>query len=502
MVKNKPFKGIKNTKRYFMDSKIRKMLTNAGIMLAGFAVIGSFGAAAFEDGRTARKISHNTPVNIEAAAADTSNAYEAAKFIDFRKAGIDEYDMTVVSKAEKKKAAAEKTDKKSESFSMELPEDDTMFYDPQPEPLNYYETRSVADEFYTVYDIISGSTVTMNAHELLCRMVYSEIGAEWKEDAIKAQAVAAYSYLRFNDSLGLIPTVGLKPGYPSKIENCISAVEGQCVYYNGNIINAVYSASSAGYSAESENVWDVYYPYLRAVVSAYDDQDPNFGLKTEFTEEEVKSVFEEKTDLTLSDNVENWFRTDSRYSSRYIGGMTIDGHTSCSVGGSSVRITGTTVQKLFGLRSNAFTIDYKKGVFTFTTYGYGHGVGMSQWGACLYAENGYTYDRILMHYYVDTYLRVSDINEKAVERGKMSQEELDEEISNSEISGDNENDIPANSIISNEVQTSASTQTSASQTVSSGTDQAQTTKKTSAPQQDIPQKDSAVDPEDLQIADK
>ena len=64
MVKNKPFKGIKNTKRYFMDSKIRKMLTNAGIMLAGFSVIGSFGAAAFEDGRTARKISHNTPVNI------------------------------------------------------------------------------------------------------------------------------------------------------------------------------------------------------------------------------------------------------------------------------------------------------------------------------------------------------------------------------------------------------------------------------------------------------
>lgn len=412
------------------------MLTNAGIMLACFAVIGTFGAAALGEKQEQRKTKHIIPADIEASAADTATAYEAAQFIDFRKAGIDEYDTAVISKVQEGKTPSGKSDKKAVSFSMELPSDETMIYDPQPERVYFSETRSVAEEYYTVYDIISGSTVTMNAYELLCRMVYSEIGASWKEDAIKAQAVAAYSYLRFNDSLGLIPTIGLKSGYPSKIESCISAVEGQCVYYNGNIINAVYSASSAGCSAESENVWSVYYPYLRAVVSAYDDQDPNFGLETEFTEDEVREIFAEKTGIKLSEDTENWFKADSRYSGKYIGAMTIDGHGSYSAGGSTVRFTGAVVQRLFGLKSNAFTIDYEKGVFKFTTYGYGHGVGMSQWGACLYAENGYTYDQILRHYYTDTYLGLSDVNQKAVERGKMTQEELEKEIENSEINDD------------------------------------------------------------------
>ncbi len=485
-----------------MDNKIKKMLTNTGVMLTCFAVIGTFGAAALGEEQEQKEIEHNIPAGIEASAADTATAYEAAQFIDFRKAGIDEYDTVVISKAQTEKTPTKKSAEKADSFSMELPADETMVYDPQPERYDFNETRSVAEEYYTVHDIISDSTVTMNAHELLCRMVYSEIGASWKDDAIKAQAVAAYSYLRFNDGLGLIPTVGLKSGYPSKIENCISSVEGQCVYYNGNIINAVYSASSAGYSAESENVWNVYYPYLRAVVSAYDDQDPNFGLETEFTEEEVKEIFAEKTDIKLSDDVENWFKADSRYSGRYIGEMTIDGHTTCSVGGSSVRITGYTIQKLFGLKSNAFTIDYEKGVFKFTTYGYGHGVGMSQWGACLYADNGYTYDQILRHYYVDTYLGLSDVNQKAVERGKMSQKELEEEIENAEINDDSS--LSADSESDSSSQTAGPSQASdSSLTDSSSADLAEVSDSTaeSTVQSDI-QDDSSSSADGIQNYDE
>ncbi len=420
-----------------MESETKKKLTSAGAMLACFAVIATTGATALGDKRGSGE--HNVSAGVEALAADTATAYETVQFINFRKAGIDEYDMVVVSKAPTEETKSEEeVEKKIESFSMELPADDTKVYDPQPERTSFNATRSVVDEYYTVYDIISGETVTMNAHEMLCRIVYNEIGASWDEDAIKAQTVAAYSYLRFNDSLGLIPTVGLKPGYPTKIENCVNAVEGQCVYYNGNIINAVYSASSVGYSAESENVWGVYYPYLRAVVSAYDENDPNYGLVSEFTEQEVRDIFAEKTDIELSDDVENWFKAESRYSGKYIGKMTVDGHSTCQLGDSDVTITGSTIKKLFGLKSNAFTIDYKDGVFKFTSYGYGHGVGMSQWGACFYAANGYTYDQILKHYYVNTYLGLSDVNQKAVERGEMTKEELEEEIENSQITDDSQ----------------------------------------------------------------
>ena len=62
---------------------------------------------------------------------------------------------------------------------------------------------------------------------------------------------------------------------------------------------------------------------------------------------------------------------------------------------------------MMGLKSNAITIKYKDGEFTFTSCGWGHGVGMSQWGAHYYAENGWTYDQILTHYYVDAKLELS-----------------------------------------------------------------------------------------------
>lgn len=171
-----------------------------------------------------------------------------------------------------------------------MPEDKGEYYDIKNDPANFTDTRSVADEYYTVNDIISGNIVTLNGHELLCQIVNSEIGGEWGEEAIKAQAVAAYTWVRFNDSIGAIPTVGLKSGYSSKIERCVNAVEGQTVMYNGNIINAVYSASTAGYSTTSEDIWGVSYPYLKRVKSEFDDKDPNWGIEATYTKTRSRSV--------------------------------------------------------------------------------------------------------------------------------------------------------------------------------------------------------------------
>jgi stage II sporulation protein D len=333
---------------------------------------------------------------------------ELPKSSGYTKASLDDYRMLL--KVEKKqketKAAVEET---NEVFQSVYALDTTEIFDPQPDPLNFTDTRSIANEYYTVNDIISGTTVTLNAHEMLCRIVYSEIGSEWGEEAIKAQAVAAYSYLRFNDAMGLTPTVGLKSGYPAKIENCISAVEGQAVFYDGSIINAVYSASTAGYSTESSRIWDVYYPYLRAVVSEYDNEDPNYGLEYNFTEAEVRSILENECGITLSDNPSNWFTPEEVYSGRYVSSMLIDGQVS---------ITARTMKSLFGLKSQAFTVSYDNGNFLFLSYGWGHGVGMSQWGACGYANHGYTYDQILRHYYLNTTIDLSSENSKAVQRGE------------------------------------------------------------------------------------
>ena len=349
---------------------------------------------------------------------------EVEQLIAFKKAGIEEYDMQLMPQTVVKGVSKTNTDNEQEqkpgTFKVALPEDKSKILKLDKGEASNPGTRSIADEVYTVFDERSGKYVTLSGHELLCQVVNSEIGDSWGEEAIKAQAVAAYSYIRFNDASGNIPTVGLRTGYSGKLERCISAVEGQCIYYNGSIIDAVYSASSAGASAPSVKIWGVSYPYLQAVESVYDSKDPNYGNKKTFKEEQLRKIIEGNTGIKLSDDPKNWFEIQSVFSGKYVDLMKLDGRETITVGGSARRVSGalmrSTILGTNNLKSTAFDISYDNGVFTFTTYGWGHGVGMSQWGACYYAKAGYSYDQILRHYYVNTTVRVSDVNSKAIGR--------------------------------------------------------------------------------------
>ena len=343
----------------------------------------------------------------------------------FRKAPLSDYDMAqtyIGSSSGENKQEETKEEKEDDPETADFrvaPEDKSFSYsDNMPASSRLYASRDISSEFFTVRDITTGKTVTMNAHELVCAIVYNEIGDGWGQEAIKAQAVAAYSCLRYSDSIGMLETVGIKRNYTAKIESCVRAVEGQVMTYKGSIANTLYSASTAGYTIPSGDVIVSKYPYLTCVKSAYDSKDPNWGRKTSFTLQQVKTKLEQRFHITLSEDVKNWFRiTDSRYG-KYIFGMSID---------SKAKTTGKEIESLFGLRSRAFEISYANGKFTFTTYGWGHAVGMSQWGACMYARNGYSYDQILKHYYPGTSLSLSKVSQKAVERGKKSEEELRKE---------------------------------------------------------------------------
>lgn len=396
------------------------------------------------------------PVNNNQVAAYSSRVAYFDRMTS-RKAGLDEYQMPVAvtslrtedpvsadvteQKTETVQAAAPaSTVPTAESFSVSVPKDTVTAADVRPEKLGLTNTRSTSYEFYTVNDIRTGKKVTLNAHELVCRMVYSEIGASWSEEAIKAQAVAAYTNLRFNDAIGAIPTVGMISSYPAKIEKCVSAVEGQCVFYNGSIINAVYFASAAGYTADCYNVIGISYPYLKPVVSAYDSQDPNYGVVTRFSAAQIKSKLEAKLGFKLSNDLKNWFSIGAVHGGKYVKTLVIDG--------GKARMSGEAARWLFGLKSSAFEITYSNGVFSFKTYGYGHGIGMPQWGAKLYADNGYTYDQILRHYYLNTEVKVSQPSVKAMKRGNMSTAELEKEIKASSVAqADKYGSNPANDIV-------------------------------------------------------
>lgn len=239
-----------------------------------------------------------------------------------------------------------------------------------------------------------GSVHTDDAFDLVCRIVNNEISASFSDEAIRAQAVAAYSYVKYHNVNGLTPTVLVKSDPPQRIVDLVSSVWGKCCYYNGKVAQTVYMASSSGYTASSVNVWGGSIPYLVSVECPFDaDGDPNYGKQTKFSESEIRSSLERYLGITLSDNPEKWLTVTGYIDGNYVSTVDVDGQAT---------ITGRKLRESvlsYNLKSASFDISYSDGYFIFTTYGWGHGVGMSQNGANYLAKLGYTYDQILKYYY-------------------------------------------------------------------------------------------------------
>lgn len=272
-------------------------------------------------------------------------------------------------------------------------------------------SEPVAGEYgtLTVYYNGSGGNVTRNAEDILAQVVMGEIGGSFDEEAIKAQAIAAYTYIKYYNDNGNAPYVAVRTPNDT-VKRCVSEVVGKVIYYNGTPIQAVYGASSAGYTASSENVWGVDYPYLRSVKCELDAlYDPNYGVKNTFTSGEIKNYVLQATGIVLEGDPGTWFAIKDYVDNVYVGTLSIGGQTSyTNSSGKTVNITGRVLREQilnYNLRSACFEITYSSDTdkFTFTTYGYGHGVGLSQHGANNLATYwGYDYRQILQFYYPGT----------------------------------------------------------------------------------------------------
>ena len=260
---------------------------------------------------------------------------------------------------------------------------------------NVNVTQTVPSDGSEVFTAKYGGSVhTDDAFDLVCRIVNNEISTSFSDEAIRAQAVAAYSYVKYHNVNGLTPSVLVKSNPPQRIVDLVSSVWGKCCYYNGKVAQTVYMASSSGYTASSVNVWGGSLPYLVSVECPFDaDGDPNYGKQTKFSESEIRSSLERYLGITLSDNPENWLTVTGHIDGNYVSTVDVDGQAT---------ITGRKLRESvlsYNLRSASFDISYSDGYFIFTTYGWGHGVGMSQNGANYLAKLGYTYDQILKYYY-------------------------------------------------------------------------------------------------------
>lgn len=273
---------------------------------------------------------------------------------------------------------------------------------PEPEPDN--SGNDTAD--YGQLSVIDGSTpVVGDTYEILCRVVQNEVGNSTEWESTKAMAVASYSYIKYyNDYLGRAPTLRLSSVEPGdRVRACVKEVLGQAVYYNGQYANCTYFSISCGVTTTAQSVWcTTQYPYLVSVDSSieegYSYSWSPFSKDYTYTPEQMAERMNSALGTSLdpaNDDPATWLEITSRTDGKYVGTVRVGNTTT----------TGRKIREsILGLRSHAFDISYDADsrIFTVTTYGYGHGVGMSQTGSMLYARQGWTYVQILNHYYPGT----------------------------------------------------------------------------------------------------
>ena len=267
------------------------------------------------------------------------------------------------------------------------------------------DNSAAANEILTVNN--QGNIVSGKALDIISRIVTNEIGGTFAPEAIKAQAVAAYTHVKYNNLHGNNPSVALANNVSESVRVLVASVIGQAVYYNGEMIQAVYSASSSGYTASSEFV------YLQSVYCELDkDYDPNYGRQKTFSSADIKKRVYDNTGISLTGDPAEWFSIDEYADGNYVALMSVGGQqTYINSSGKTANITGRVFREVimdFDIRSNAFDIDYDAAtdVFTITTYGYGHGVGLSQNGANNLAKYWvWDYKQILEFYYQGTIVK-------------------------------------------------------------------------------------------------
>ena len=264
----------------------------------------------------------------------------------------------------------------------------------EEEPVAGYliPSRYTGQEIFTAR--FDGVTQEVDAYTLVCMICATEMSPSFSQEALKAQAVAAYSYVKYHNVNGLTPSVLVKHEVHDATIAAVDAVFGQCAYYDGKVAQTVYTASTAGTTASGRNVWGGGAPYLESVETPIDElYDPNWGIVTTYTEDEMRNKIQNYCGITLSDDPANWIQIQSCYDGRYVDDVLIDGQM--TIKGQKFR----DGLMHYALKSWAFDVAYADGIFTFTTYGYGHGVGLSQNGANILGRQGYTYDEILKYYF-------------------------------------------------------------------------------------------------------
>ncbi|HPD88705.1 MAG TPA: SpoIID/LytB domain-containing protein [Oscillospiraceae bacterium] len=300
--------------------------------------------------------------------------------------------------------ASEKT---SSSVSIQVPRKESSSAAEEEEEDSEAESElpDLEDES-PYYESSLENTATVNGKKMsefdaVCQIVMAEIGGGGPEEAIKAHAVATFTYIK---RCGNNLTAYVKTPVTSDVKAAVRAVIG-CVILDDQsdgYIYAVYSAESCGVTAAAEWVWGYENRNLLPVESEYDTSTYTLKIDADEFAEKVSDSF----DIDLEGDPGDWIEILSYWEdSDYINKIQL-GDTTITARKLRENCLGSTV-----LKSTAFTVSYKSSTdqLVFECEGYGHGVGLSQYGAIDYANNdGWSFKKILLHYYSNCYLSMEE----------------------------------------------------------------------------------------------
>ncbi len=293
---------------------------------------------------------------------------------------------------------------------------------PEPEPTEEYvllidEPAPVIPEPDAVFIQLKhgGSVEELELEEYLVGVVLSEMLPAFHDEALKAQAVAARTFAARMLKNGkhvdctLCASSSCCQAWKSgtelrkklgssfeisweKAKSAVEATKGMVLTYGGNIIEAVYYSCSGGYSEPAKAVWGTDVPYLQAVESPGEEEAARYreSLRYSFGEFQAK-LRSARADISIPVIPQDWVGETVRSEGGGVETMVICGES----------FSGPQLRSIFSLPSTLFEMTVGNGEVIFDARGYGHRVGMSQYGADAMAREGSTWQEILRHYYTD-----------------------------------------------------------------------------------------------------
>lgn len=265
-------------------------------------------------------------------------------------------------------------------------------------------------DVFRVYDKETDKVTVMKAEDYIFGVVAAEMPASYETEALKAQSVAAYTYACYKRNANKEKEYDITTDYTvdqsfkslekaradwgskadeyvGKIKSAVESTIGEMLCVKDKPILAVYHAVSCGQTYNAKDVWGKEIPYLQAVPSEGDKLANNYISTASFTIDELKKKLSKALEIEETDGA---VLSDLKASNNgLVKTVMLFGK----------EVTGSDIRKALDLQSSNFKFEIKDDTYTFTVYGRGHGIGMSQNGANYMAKEGYSYKKILNHYY-------------------------------------------------------------------------------------------------------